>query len=235
MILFFDTETSDLWKKSLAVDDPGQPWPVTVAAMLTDDDGNPGDQFFSLRIRSDGRLIRDGAAAVHGITTEEAAKTGINESLALMTLCGLVKQARVVVAHNLDFDRDIIVSAITRATERADEWLVYAAKNEESSLVRFAEKHLQAARAQLLGAARLFVQPGRRWVCTMKAATPVCKLPPKVPREDNSYKWPSLDEACEIILKQPPREGHHTAFEDLDRCRWLYLALKASGAIEESI
>lgn len=78
--------------------------------------------------------------------------------------------------------------------------------------------------------ATTWVRPGLTFVDTMTTAAPFCKLPSD--HESGSYKWPSLDEACEILLNEPPRSGHHNAWEDIQRCKLLFFWLRARGALE---
>lgn len=73
-------------------------------------------------------------------------------------------------------------------------------------------------------------RPGLTIVDTMLAATPFCKIPSE--HESGGYKFASLDEACQILLCEPPRQGHHTAWEDLQRAKRLYFLLRERGAFE---
>lgn len=78
--------------------------------------------------------------------------------------------------------------------------------------------------------ATTWVRPGLTFVDTMTTAAPFCKLPSD--HESGSYKWPSLDEACETLLNEPPRSGHHNAWEDIQRCKLLFFWLRSRGALE---
>lgn len=80
--------------------------------------------------------------------------------------------------------------------------------------------------------ARLFERPGLEFLDTMETATAFCKIEPKPAFESNQYKWPSLDEACQIILGEEPREGPHDAWEDCQRTKRLFFALKERNAFE---
>jgi DNA polymerase III epsilon subunit-like protein len=53
--------------------------------------------------------------------------------------------------------------------------------------------------------------------CTMKAATPICKLPGR----NGQYKWPSLMEAHQILLGTG-FEGAHDAMADVRACARIY-------------
>lgn len=56
--------------------------------------------------------------------------------------------------------------------------------------------------------------------CTMKQATPVCKLPGKY-----GHKWPTLDEAYRILVDGDGFTGAHQAMSDVTACRALYYKL----------
>lgn len=116
MILFFDTETTGFFQDRLPVDHPDQPYIVQLAAELTDDDGEPiaGFSFIVNPGISDGVLIPERAAAVHGITNERAAHFGVSTEFALDAFTRLYQLAHIVCAHNIKFDRGVVETAIAR-------------------------------------------------------------------------------------------------------------------------
>lgn len=118
MFLAVDLESSDLLKRDLPLDDSSQPWIVSLAAVLCEDDGAERD-FFYTRIRADGRTIKAGAQQVHGIGTRDAARSGVSEIAALGMLVGFASQATRLVAHNVEFGRDVIVSTLLRLKKDA--------------------------------------------------------------------------------------------------------------------
>jgi DNA polymerase-3 subunit epsilon len=124
MFLFVDVETSGLIKKNLPLDDSNQPWVVSLAAQLCDSAGN---ELAAIRtgIRANGRAIAGEASAVHGISSRMASYSGVAEKSALRLLCGhesLVSQARYVVGHGLQFDKDVITGVILRNGWDASVW-----------------------------------------------------------------------------------------------------------------
>lgn len=78
--------------------------------------------------------------------------------------------------------------------------------------------------------ATTWVRPGLTFVDTMLASTPFCKIPSE--HDSGSYKWPSLDESCELLLSEPPRTGPHNAWDDIQRCKLLFFWLRSHGALE---
>ncbi len=57
--------------------------------------------------------------------------------------------------------------------------------------------------------------------CTMKASTPVLKLPGRF-----RHKWPTLDEAYRVLVDPEGFEGAHDALNDVKACRKVYYALQ---------
>lgn len=198
MYLIIDTETSGLLKRNLPLESAEQPWICQIAAQLVDKDGNEAASL-NTRIRAAGRPIAEDAKAVHGISAREAGRGGVAEKSALRLLCGsqsLASQARFVVGHGLQFDKDVITGSLLRNGWDSSVWL----------------------------------RPGLQFHCTMLAAAPFCRLPSE--HENGGYRWPSLDDACRILLGQEPRAGHHTAMDDLRRTRELFFWLRERGAFE---
>lgn len=113
MLLLIDVESSDLLKRDVALSDASQPWPVSVAAELAENDGTTRD-FFCTRVRADGRRVRPGAEAVHGISSRDAARSGVSEIAALGMLVGFAAQADFLIGFNVDFDRDVILATLAR-------------------------------------------------------------------------------------------------------------------------
>jgi len=107
MILFYDTETTGLPDKYYSLTYPKQPRCVQLAAILTDDKGVE-QSCINLVVHPDGWTIPAGAAAVHGITTETAKEIGIREAVVATAFYDLLHKADLVVAHNEQFDRQII-------------------------------------------------------------------------------------------------------------------------------
>lgn len=64
-------------------------------------------------------------------------------------------------------------------------------------------------------------------ICTMRALTDICKIPPRGNR--GGYKWPSLSEAC--VFFHMEEFGDHTAKADAYACLALLRKLKEMGAM----
>lgn len=104
MILFKDYETTGLADFNKRASDPNQPHIVQMACMLTTDDGKVMESH-NVIIRPDGWTIPKEASDIHGITQEIAIEFGIPESTAIRLMWSMIEKSRLMVAHNLMFDK----------------------------------------------------------------------------------------------------------------------------------
>lgn len=205
-VIFIDVESSGLLKDRLPLDDPQQPFAVSIAAALCDPEGEFVN-FARLLIKPEGRSIQVGAEKVHGISAREAAQFGVPEARALGLVSDFLKTMpmdswlRCVSYGN--FDRQIL----------------------SSLFARFAVSQGKASNAY----DRLWhKRPMVEFIDIMDPfATQLCKI--KSEHVEGTYRWPSLDEAAQHILGKPPREGCHDCWEDMLTLRALYLEMDKRG------
>ncbi len=110
MILFFDTETSGLWRRDLHEDHEEQPHLVSLAAQMCDNDEKIVHQI-SFIFNPDRFNIPKEASDVHGISSEYASKVGIPTQHALEVFSNMINLCNTLVAHNTAFDLQIIERA----------------------------------------------------------------------------------------------------------------------------
>ncbi len=103
MKLFFDCETTGKALMRAPLEHPAQPHIVQLAGLLCDDDGREAASL-NIIIRPNQWVIPEEAAAIHGITTEFAAKCGIPIGFAIDFFRAMAQEADTAVAHNIDFD-----------------------------------------------------------------------------------------------------------------------------------
>lgn len=203
-VLLLNVETSGLYRDDLTPFDPGQPWAMSVAAMLCNE-GGVVTQMMSHIIKADGRTAKENAVKVHGIPARITAQIGVPEPRVLGMLADMLKTAiptaMKVVTYG-DLDRRIITSLFSR----------------------FGESQGKPNGYDRLWAAR----PGTEFVNLM---TPWCQQACKLKSEFESgeYRWPTLDEAAQTLLGRAPREGFHDSFQDLLILKDLYLELALRG------
>jgi DNA polymerase III epsilon subunit-like protein len=120
LVLGIDTETSGLVRPGGSVND--QPHIVQIAAKLCDPDAITPVASFHAIIRPDGWTIEPEAARIHKISEAEAYRVGIPLTAALVMLQALVEKARVIVAHNMEFDRALISAELARLNAGGRWW-----------------------------------------------------------------------------------------------------------------
>lgn len=115
--LFFDTETTGLPKRQGGRVE--QLRIVQLACLLTDRKGNVLETYNHI-IRPEGYEIPEESQKIHGISTEKALAEGVSIEEAVSAFLKLYDRCDVVVAHNLEFDMDVIVAE----ADRIDAWKV---------------------------------------------------------------------------------------------------------------
>lgn len=111
-ILVFDTETTGKAEFRLPPEHPSQPRVVQLAALLIDEAGEEQAALNLIVRQSEG--IPKEAADIHGITTEIANQFGVPLLHALEPFGSLVKQAGLLVAHNIAFDHLVMTGEFGR-------------------------------------------------------------------------------------------------------------------------
>ena len=116
MYLFFDTETSDLPRSFNAPESDTRNWPRVIQLAWVS--GASSETVSSPRIhliKPDGFTIATGASDKHGISTEFAKANGVALKPVLESFIKAVNDATTVVAHNIEFDANIIGAECVRA------------------------------------------------------------------------------------------------------------------------
>lgn len=103
--LYWDTETTGKWDYSKDINDPDQPKIVQIGARLATRTEVLAD--IDLLIEPKGWDIPEGAQAVHHISTEKAKSFGVSMENALYTFRDLVASCDIIVAHNIEYDRNV--------------------------------------------------------------------------------------------------------------------------------
>jgi DNA polymerase III subunit epsilon len=113
MELFFDTETSDLFKFGVQkYSDDNFPWVVQLGAVLAESEVIYAE--LNVIIQPEGREISDEAARVHQIDQDLAKQVGVWESDVASIMSSLIRRAETLVAHNYDFDSQMLAAMFKR-------------------------------------------------------------------------------------------------------------------------
>lgn len=115
MYLIFDTETTGIPHNKTAPITDLDNWPrlVQIAWQLHDNRGKLLSRHNYI-IRPDGFDIPYNAQQIHGISTKRALEEGIPVRTALDTLLEDISQSKLLVGHNIEFDKNIIGAELIR-------------------------------------------------------------------------------------------------------------------------
>lgn len=195
MILFFDTETTGKLNMRLSPEDPSQPNLVQLGAILMAEGGQICGTLDCI-VEPNGWEISEEVALIHRIPQALAVRAGIPRRSVLSVFNHMCKHARLIVAHNIEFD-----------------WQVME--------VQYHREGVPHRMAHL------------KKICTMKAATPVCKIPkPFKPSPRDPYKWPSLLETYQFLFGADKIiDSAHSAIADCQALVEIYLEMKKRGLL----
>lgn len=122
MILTFDVETSGLIIRDRPLSDPAQPRMVQLGFTVQTGDRRTVHSYSAL-IRPDGWEMTPDAQQVHGYSTEDCSRWGVDSKVALLDLVSALRTVRIAVAHNLANDMAIVQREL-KLLNAADEGLM---------------------------------------------------------------------------------------------------------------
>ena len=202
MILFFDTETTGIRKGGFI------PRVVQIGALLTDNEGKTVGELNLLLIPDGFQNIPIEASNVHGFSTEHVKKYGVDRYMGLSAFFAMMEQADVVVAHNAEYDMDLLSIEID----------YYANDHNDPTAVAVWAEIFEEAKPKVF--------------CTMLNTRDLMKLPLSEAQAsffkdkgiDQQYKNPRLQEA-HIHYMGYDFEGAHDAMADVRACKDVYFKL----------
>lgn len=198
IILFFDTETTGIRKNGFI------PRIVQIGALLADEDGKTISELNILLQPEGFSGVPPQAAAVHGFTSDHIKAFGVDRKNGLSTFFDLVENADILVAHNNEYDLDLLNIEIDYRKQQSD-GVVAKWQEQLASVEHF---------------------------CTMLNTREILKLPLSAAQAsffadkgiDQQYKNPRLIEAYNHFFHKD-FEGAHDAMADVRACRDVYFEL----------
>jgi len=196
--LVFDTETTGLPARK-SYDDYFDPTDlekydnsrlVSIAWVVYDGQVLINKRYYVIKPEGFSINPRDKSTQIHGITQEIAEKEGRFVRHVLNEFYSDLLRVNQIVAHNLEFDRHIVLSELHRLTQ-----------TEKSSESPQCKKCYD-----LLSRIQKF--------CTMKCGKNVTCIPSKY---GNDYKYPKLNELHMHLFSVPVLNAHH-ALADVEAC-----------------
>lgn len=112
-MIVLDVETTGFTNSKLLPNDPMQPYLVQLTMLDVDEESKYIRQSFNTLIAPDGWEIPENVQAIHGISTEHAAKYGTALNHVIPVALSMWNGQKLV-GHNVEFDRDVISYAIAR-------------------------------------------------------------------------------------------------------------------------
>lgn len=108
----FDSETTGFLAKGAGPDHKDQPYLIQLGALLVEEDKVL--ETMDLILYWPGVTIPEGAAKIHGITTERMVAEGVKPLDALKAFDALMRKCDAVVGYNLEYDEMVALAAFHR-------------------------------------------------------------------------------------------------------------------------
>ncbi len=208
MLLFLDLVTSGLLREDLPLGSSSQPWALKIAAELSDAQGNRVSAIDML-IKAEGRTIKPQAKQLHGLEERRCEQYGVKQNAVLATLTDLAGKASRVVTYG-DFDKRVVTSLLINLETQTNK-----------------ARGTFTSRWERTGLEFLNIQDP---VCTRE-----CALPHEGKDEnEDKLRWPSLEEACDLILKEPTTVNKADAWSGLSATKSLFFELLNRGHFENT-
>ena len=190
-IIVFDTETTGLPKSRTITPNTLHLWPFIVqfSYIIFDTDTNTILKSYDAIVKlKPYNVISKDSIEFHGITQEISETKGINIDTVLFTFISDMRNADMIVAHNVEFDLNMIRVELLRL--------------EQSALVNV---DLELRKA--------IFEDQTNFYCTMKESIDLCKI-----EKENSrgtyYKFPTLTELHKHLFAVEPKHLHNS-FHDI--------------------
>lgn len=106
LILFYDTETTGFCHTTKPLNDVAQPCIVQLACILCDNTGRELASLSTMVIPF--KDVPQQVVDIHGITRLHAEAYGMTVANALAVFYGMIRKASVIVAHNIDYDNQVM-------------------------------------------------------------------------------------------------------------------------------
>ena len=169
LIFVYDTETTGLMRgnnyTSLDIS-----FLASIAALLYDSELNRIVSSFNAMVKPEGWSMSEEAGKINGLTDEYLNSVGIPASVVIPTVIALSNKADLRVAHNADFDNNVIAANIWReiikdghskstAQSIVEQWLViptYCTMRESKEIVGALDKRGRIKYPKLIEAYKFF-------------------------------------------------------------------------------
>eukprot|EP00977_Amphora_coffeiformis_P000626 scaffold140_cov163-Amphora_coffeaeformis.AAC.7 len=224
LALVFDTETTHKVDFSKPYHDASQPDLVQLGMLLVDTQTWHTRLQVSLLVQPPHgtSFINPEAQAVHGISDDDCRRFGLPLPTALQMFHHAAAQADCLVAHNMNFDRTVLETALYRQQEQNKKGV----RNVDTTTAHH-DNDIREALDTTNALPQFWNEMPQ--ICTMQTATDVLKLPGRF----GKYKWPSLEESFRHFA--PPdadMPAAHDALGDAQACQTVLRGLWEQGLLD---
>jgi len=203
--LIFDVETTGLPKRNYGempyykyLDRYNESRVVQLSFSTYTEDGTLLKEYdYIINCNSGDKLLRftipESSTEIHGITEDISIKKGITMEHALYNFINEVIDVKVLVAHNLNFDINILMSEIWR--------LQIAYRKKEHEKYKFINMINELLKTEIY--------------CTMLSTIDLCKIPFKnsYSNKKDNWKFPKLEELYEKLFHVKPTNCHNALYD----------------------
>ena len=206
-ILVLDTETSGLPLKRRSLDAADWPHIVQLSYIIYDPVKNVVLKVFDAIIKmKPGFSIPAESTAIHGITNEMSAEQGVDIETVLEEFYQDAKEAKLIVAHNMDFDLTAIKVEMKRLLMQATIDTLYKYNMRIDFLDTIKQCNYNS-------------------YCTMQSSIYICNLEVTAKNGDKYKKYPKLSELYKHLFNEEPKNMHN-ALNDVIATLRCYMKLK---------
>ena len=196
-VLIFDTETTGLPQtKNINQKTLGK-WPnvVQFSYIIFDTELNEivSSKDYIIK-QKEGVVIPEVSINIHGISNEMSQEKGENIEIILKEFFYYLRQVDLIVAHNISFDRDMIMVELLR--------IIYGRT--------YPKEHIDAYKSDLH-----FLQNLTNIYCTLQEAVELCNIK-AIDKYGREYvKWPKLSELHQKLFGVIPNNLHNSFIDIL--------------------
>lgn len=216
LVLVFDVETNGLLPRKPPASILELPYVLQLSWLLYDRETRTIVQTYNQYIKVDESVaIPEETANINRIT-REVCSTGVSMVEALTAFYEAYMKSSLVIAHNIDFDSQMIHTEILRNISSLDraipKYMLY--------ICRFTSPVFRRPPAPLDIVSHIPIY------CTMMNGSPLCAIPSKKSSLKDPYKWPKLSELHHHLFGTIP-EGLHDSMVDITACLDCYIKMTA--------
>jgi len=197
LVLIFDTETTGLPKSKMINQQTLGKWPhiVQFSYIIFDTELNEivSSKDYIIK-QKNGLVIPEVSIKIHGISNEMSQEKGQDIEIILKEFFYYLRQVDLTVAHNISFDRDMIMVELLR--------IIYGRT--------YPKEHIDAYKSDLH-----FLQNLTNIYCTLQEGVELCNIKTTDKFGKEYIKWPKLSELHQKLFGVIPNNLHNSFIDIL--------------------